>query len=110
MAATCLRLLCCTAQEAVLICVLATICLGAAIFEGSEYAVGTIVFGQVFFVIGQLGYVVIQLSLRRFKLRSCICDGFGFLVIVRSGLCEDAILNEHDAQITKFGVYPVANG
>jgi hypothetical protein len=85
-------------QEAVLIRILAAILGHAAAVQGAEDGVRAVVFGQVFFVLGQLGLVVVELACGAVELRFRVGYGFRFgAVCVRRG--EDAVFDEGYAEV-----------
>jgi hypothetical protein len=92
-----LGFLCCFAEEAVLVGVLAAVLGYAAPVQRAEDGVWAVVFGEVFFVLGQLGFIVVELAGGRVE-----------LVGVWGG--EDAVFDECDAQVAQLLVDPAAYG
>lgn len=63
MATTLLGLLCCAAQEAVLVGVFTAVLLDTRVFEGTEDGVRSVVLVEVFFVFCQFRLVVLEFAL-----------------------------------------------
>jgi hypothetical protein len=98
------------AEEAMFVCVFAAVFFDTSILESAEDGVWTIVFCQVFLVLCQFGLVIVEFGFCGLELRLCVGDEFGFRGVVGSGVCENAVFDEEDAEVTEFRVDPVAYG
>lgn len=98
MCAALLTLLRRLAQEAVLIRIFSTVLADAAAVQGAEDRVRAVVSGQVFLVLCQLGFVVVELAGGAVELRFRGVDRFGFGTVGVRGR-EDAVLDESYAQV-----------
>lgn len=91
-----------------LVRILAAVLRYTAAVQRAEDGVWAVVFGQVFFVLCQLGFVVVELACGAVELRLRVGDSFGFGAIgVWGG--EDAVLDEGDAEVAQLLVDPAAD-
>lgn len=97
-------------EEAMFVCVLAAVGFDAAVLEGAEDAVWAVVGGEVFFVLGELGLVVVEFCFGGLELRLCVGDVLWFCCVAAGrGIGEDAVFDKSDAKVTQFGIDPVAD-
>lgn len=103
-----LWLLSCLAKETVLVGVLAAILIDATAVEGAEDGVGSVVFCEVLFVLCELRLVVVEFTCGGVELRLGVRDSLR-LRAVGVGVCEDAVLDQCDAEVAQLRVDPRAD-
>ena len=105
-----LRLLRRLLHKADFVRVLAGIAADTLALQGAEDVVDAPVFAQVFLVAGAVFLRLFEVLARGVDTFLGFLHGFAFARVGAGGFGEDAVLDEHYAQIAEFGVEPGADG